>query len=141
VYLEIQELIKFVDKNACQCDVLSLSESSFLRLVPVLFTINNKCCTLYIDDEYSDVSHKNTLLNTELCLRALEDLDTSTDFLSWCNEVQLNPNNPKLLEYYKTATQFCAQISACFKNNKVASFVSDLDFSLNAGAAHYLRKL
>ena len=140
MYSEIQKLNDFIVKNECKCAVLAIEVPKFLPLVLVNFTINSQQCNLYLDDEYKDLSNKNLPLNVEIALRALQDIDTSNDFLSWCNEVEMNPANNQLLEYYKTAVVFCSQIASYFKNNKIESFISDLDFQLNSGAAQYLRK-
>ncbi|NMH87764.1 hypothetical protein [Flavivirga algicola] len=109
------------------------------NLIPVLLKINNKTYTVHVMDEYEDLNHYNPVLNFIIVFRALVTLHESEDFLIWCKQEGLNPDNHKLLNYYKDTISSIDEIKSCFPNNEIDYFISDLDFQLNAGVMQFLR--
>jgi len=140
LYSEIIQLKEFVVRNACKCVVIAGQHDNFGHLVASDFYIKKLHFKLNLDDEYNDSALNNPLLNVALALRSLGHLHDAPDFLVWCNQLNLNPAISGLLDYYKEAIAFCLPKSAFSKNGEVVSFISDLDFELNSGAAQYLRK-
>lgn len=140
LYPEITKLNRFIAKYNCHCKLPNGALKHYGDLIRADFTINNTLFTVYLDDEYDDVSLNNSALLVLLALRSLEHIQDTTDYLQWCNQLFLDPDAPELLEYYKAATRFCEQLIILFDGGKIESFISDLDFELNAGAAQYLRK-
>lgn len=97
--------------------------------------------TLWVHDEYQDLQRSQPLLSVLLVLREFELLDDATDYLHWlqlqgCNDAEL-----RLLDYYKNIVDTHQYLLDRLEIEEFDSFVSDLDFQLNAGAAHYLRTM
>ncbi len=109
------------------------------NLIPVLLKINNKAYTIHVMDEYEDLNCYNPILNFVIVFRALVTIHESEDFLVWCKQEGLNPNNPRLLNYYKDTCNAISDIKSYFPNNEIDYFISDLDFQLNTGVMQFLR--
>ena len=92
-----------------------------------------------IQDEYQDFKCPNTLLHLVLALREWEFLEESADYLVWCREQGYPGNREVLRRYYQDMVKVLPKIATHFKRGKIDSFVTDLDFQLDAGAVHYLR--
>ncbi|MDD7886414.1 hypothetical protein [Flavivirga sp. 57AJ16] len=110
------------------------------NLTPVILKINNNTFTIHVLDEYEDLNYYNPILNFIIVFRALVTISESEDFLVWCKQAGLDPDNHKLLDYYKDICYVINDINNCFPNNKIDYFVSDLDFQLNAGVMQFLRR-
>ncbi|WP_332243883.1 hypothetical protein [Flavivirga spongiicola] len=110
------------------------------NLTPVTLKINNNTYTIHVLDEYEDLNYYNPVLNFVIVFRTLVTLNESEDFLVWCKQEGLNPDNHKLLDYYKDICNTINDINSCFSNNEIDYFVSDLDFQLNAGVMQFLRR-
>lgn len=120
--------------------MLATQDHGFSRLIASDFYINELRFNLYLDDEYDDRELDSQLLNVVLALNSLDHLQDASDYLVWCNQLNLNPAVKGLLDYYKEAIKFSDQCLSFFSDDKINSFISGLDFELNAGAAQYLRK-
>ena len=110
------------------------------NLIPVVLKLGNDTYTVHEMDEYDDLNYHNPVLNFIIVFRTITIIDESEDFLVWCRQEDLNPNNHKLLNYYKTFCSSIDNINSYFPDNKIDYFVSDLDFQLNAGVIRFLRR-
>ena len=137
-YPELDLLKKLVKTHAITI-TSSTSEAINDDLVPVILIIQNKEFLIQIMDEYNDLKVNNPLLNVVLVLRELEMINDSTDFLDWVKQQGLNSNNHKLLDYYTSICKRYDTLASYFPGDQLTSFVSDLDFQLNAGPVQMLR--
>lgn len=139
MYLEIINIQTFIATRGITI-CLGKGDSIDENLIPVNLKINSNTHTIHVLDEYDDLNYYNPVLNFIIVFRALVTIDESKDFLVWCKQEGLNPNNHKLLDYYKNICKAINDINSCFPNNEIDYFVSDLDFQLNAGAIQFLRR-
>ncbi len=109
------------------------------QLIPVEINIKGTSYLVHVEDEYDDSHINNEYLHLVIVLRAFEDIEESTDFLDWCKQLNVNASNEKLLEYYKTIISKIQNFKKLFEDGKITSFISDLDYQLNAGAIQILR--
>ncbi|MBV1924138.1 MAG: hypothetical protein KUG68_08930 [Flavobacteriaceae bacterium] len=109
------------------------------QLYPLELTINQKKYIVQTDDEYGDLQIDNELLHLVIALKEIETLEASTDYLNWCKQLNLNASNDKLLSYYKEIISHIYDFKNLFEDGIITSFISDLDFQLNAGAIQLLR--
>ena len=136
-YPEIDALKKFYDTNNFL--IQNITPSIFEGVFVTTILLNEISYKVFIQDEYHDLEIKNTLLHAVLVLREWEIIDDSTDYLDWCRQQGFPAKNEVLRQYYQEATVNTPQITSYFKDNKLTSFITDLDFQLNAGAAQFLR--
>ena len=136
-YPEIDALKKFYDTNNIL--IQNITPSIFEGVFVITILLNDISHKVFIQDEYRDLEIKNTLLHAVLVLREWEIIDDSTDYLDWCRQQGFPAKNEVLRQYYQEATANTPQIISYFKDNKLTSFITDLDFQLNAGAAQFLR--
>lgn len=104
----------------------------------VIVELDSRKETLYLFDEYNDLSPTNYLLNLHLFLLAMEDYEESSDYLSWCQEYGVNPSNSEFRNYHIDL----APLFPILKENLggvIQSPISKMDWQLNAGAAEVLR--
>lgn len=109
------------------------------RLIPVELKLGGIMYLVQIFDEYKDLNFNNTLLNFILVFRELELINDSTDYLDWCKQQGLKANNDQLRNYYTDIVKVLPEIVEYFPNKKITSFISDIDFQLNAGTIQLLR--
>lgn len=135
---EIQALQEIYQKYEI---TIHVSQDDFLtntsNYPAIKFTINNDSFHLYINDEYEDLQYNNSLLSLCLALRELEMYHEGSDILSWCKSQQLEVNNSKVVDYYKSLSKIYVRIEEII--GTIDSQISDLDFQLNAGAIQELR--
>ena len=136
-YPEIDALKKFYDTNNFL--IQNITPSIFEGVFVTTILLNEISYKVFIQDEYHDLEIKNTLLHAVLVLREWEIIDDSTDYLDWCRQQGFPAKNEVLRQYYQEATANTPQITSYFKDSKLTSFITDLDFQLNAGAAQFLR--
>ena len=136
-YPEIDALKKFYDTNNFL--IQNITPSIFEGVFVITILLNGISYKVFIHDEYHDLEIKNTLLHAVLVLREWEIIDDSTDYLDWCRQQGFPAKNEVLRQYYQEATANTPQITSYFKDSKLTSFITDLDFQLNAGAAQFLR--
>lgn len=139
MYPEIIHIHNFIAANNV---TIWLSNADFIdqTLIPVVLKLDNKTYTIHVSDEYEDLNYYNPVLSFIIVFRAITIIDESEDFLIWCKQEGLNPNNHELLNYYKTLCNAIDDINSYFPDNKIDYFVSDLDFQLNAGVMQFLRR-
>ncbi len=138
-YPEISNLQTFIDQHKVVIQKLTkpILEHS---LVPLLFQCNGISYTIQVQDEYQDLNYNNSILDCLLVLRELAMIEDGTDYLSWCKLMMLDPNNPSLLDYYKTIVNRLGAIKSCFPEGEIDYYISDLDFQLSSGPMSVLRK-
>ncbi|WP_330444539.1 hypothetical protein Q4Q34_11360 [Flavivirga abyssicola] len=110
------------------------------KLIPLTLKINNNTYNIHVVDEYEDLNYYNPVLNFIIVFRAIVTINESSDFLEWCKQEDLVPDNHNLLDYYKDICKAINCINSCFPNNEIDYFVSDLDFQLNTGVMQFLRR-
>jgi len=137
--VEVENLHQFIKAKRVQ---VSNSTAPVIasQLSPQTFTVMEKNCTVHVIDEYEDLEILSKDLTVVLILREFEGIEDSTDFLNWCIVEMFDASNDALRSYYIDMTRFLDTFKDLFDNRKVTSFVSDLDFQLNSGAAQYLRR-
>ncbi|MBW2938985.1 hypothetical protein KXJ69_12785 [Aureisphaera sp. CAU 1614] len=136
-YTEIDALEKFYDTNNIL--ILNITPSIFEGVFVITILLNDVSYKVFIQDEYRDLEIRNTLLHAVLVLREWEIIDDSTDYLDWCRQQGFPVKNEVLRQYYQETSANIPQITSYFKDNKLNSFITDLDFQLNARAAQFLR--
>lgn len=136
-YPEIDALKKFYDTNNIL--IQNITPSIFEGVFVIKILLNDVLYKVFIQDEYRDLEIRNTLLHAVLVLREWEIIDDSTDYLDWCRQQGFPVKNEVLRQYYQETSANIPQITSYFKDNKLTSFITDLDFQLNAGAAQFLR--
>ncbi|TGV02034.1 hypothetical protein [Flavivirga rizhaonensis] len=110
------------------------------KLIPIVLKIDNGIYNIHVADEYDDLDYYNPILNFIIVFRAIVAINESSDFLEWCKQEDLDPNNYKLLDYYKDICNVISGINLSFPDHEIDYFVSDLDFQLNTGAMQFLRR-
>jgi len=105
----------------------------------VLINIDSDSFKIIVDDEFDDLRYKNPELSLCLVLRALEVYHETDDYLNWCKEMNIDAGDFDAREYHMSLPTIFAEIES--KVGKIDSFINDLDFELNAGAAQALRKI
>ncbi len=138
-YPEIAALKKFIsDYNV---HIQPQTTSPILQtLIPLSVQIANHKFTVYVQDEYDDLTTNNLTIYTLLVLRELELIEDSTDYLNWCHMQCINASTESLRSYYQEITKYIPKLYPNFNTNKITSFISDLDYQLNSGAMQWLLK-
>ncbi len=104
----------------------------------IIFSLENKSFCLYIDDEYQDLKIGNPILSLCLALRELENYEDANDYLIWCNNLMLKPENSQVRLYYMSLSNIYIEVENIL--GRIDSQISNFDFELNSGAAQELRK-
>ncbi len=138
-YKEIKALTSFIEEHTISAKKADI-DAIHADLVPVTLQIANKNILVQVMDEYNDLSHQNGLLTVVLCLRELELLEDSFNVAQWYKQQGLTSSSEKLENYYKSIIKELPELKVHFPNGALTSFIPDLDFQLNAGAAQALRK-
>ncbi|MEO9532005.1 MAG: hypothetical protein ABJG68_07235 [Crocinitomicaceae bacterium] len=114
-----------------------IDDSVFLKHWKLIeLQIENESFRFQIDDEYEDLKLEIPALALCVVLRSLEEYKESTDFLDWCKKTGM-PSNNNALEYFRTLAEILVAVEN--KIEEVNSFISDIEFTLNSGAAQELR--
>lgn len=140
-YPEILELMQFKQQTAASVKPLN-NKWDALNCYTIQLKYKDLTLDILTDDEYGDLKIANPLLHLELALRELNILKEEPDFLAWSNTYGLPAGNSALLAYYKDMvnTQI-PKLEAELGPIQLDHFISDFDFTLNAGAAQALREL
>lgn len=137
-YSEIEALKQFKNQHGISLSFIN-AEKIEPHLTPVELIFHKNKITVQVEDEYDDLHIDSELLHLILVLREIETIDTSTDFLDWCHQLDLNASNHQLLVYYNEMTSKLSDFNKLFDDGKITSFITDLDFQLNAGGIQILR--
>lgn len=100
--------------------------------------VGTKSYKVFVDHEYQDLDKEVDLLTFYLILRELEFFDESHDFIEWYKECIIEPLE-EIKKYYEKLEQTYDELQHLFGN--IDSFLSPMDFELNAGAVQFLRSL
>ena len=137
-YQEIRALQDIFQKYKIE---IRVSNNEFLagnkNYPAVVFSLEDKSFNLFVDDDYSDLKYNNHLLTLYLVLRELDYYSDSSDYILWCKEHLLEPENKQVISYYRSLGSNYRDIEKIL--GKIDSQISDYDFELNAGAAQELR--
>ncbi|MBX2828971.1 MAG: hypothetical protein KTR22_12470 [Flavobacteriaceae bacterium] len=136
-YPEIAALQKWIHEQ--DVAVTRMQASIHAELISVSLTVSNEVVVLQIMDEYCDLEKNSTLLTVILCLRELELIDDSKDYENWCRFQNIE-GTTEAEAYYLAMKERLPTLKPFFPNGELDSFISDLDFQLNAGAIQELRK-
>lgn len=101
--------------------------------------INDRPFIVQVDDEYSDFRYKIPELNLCIVLKSLEELREYADYSTWCAATSVDSNNLQAKKYYQSSSSMIEKIEQLI--GEINSQISDLEFSLNSGAAQYLRSI
>lgn len=132
---EIQNFIRNREIKICRSEI-SMELDDF---IPMDLIINAERYTVWVKDEYNDLSYNNPILNFILVFREFELIEDSIDFLDWCKLNSANASNNDLLSYYVEQCRVIGNINRHFKEKSITCFISDLDFQLNSGVLQILR--
>jgi hypothetical protein len=99
-------------------------------------SIENNSFRVQVDDEYTDLRKEIPALSLCVVLRSLEEYKEATDFLDWCKKTGIESNN-NALEYFRTLATILVDIEKII--DPIDSYISAVEFTLNAGAAQELR--
>jgi len=120
---------------------INVSNSEFLapnkEYRKVDFALNGTNFSLFVDDEYDDFKYKNPLLDLCLLLRELDYYSDSYDYLLWCKELGLKPEQSQVLDYFRDLGRIYREVEKII--GKIDPIINDFDFQMNAGAAYELR--
>jgi len=136
-YPEIQQLKTLRERYQISIEVLDEHLDDRSDFKKVLFFIGQDSFEIFIDDEFQDSSINNIDLHLCLVLRALEAYQEADDFLVWCTHLGLNASTNAVRRYHMDLGSSYREIEK--RIGSIDSFISDLDFQLNAGAAQALR--
>ncbi|GAB5400693.1 MAG: hypothetical protein Aureis2KO_22780 [Aureisphaera sp.] len=136
-YPEIDALQNFVSVN--KVVIRQTKDVIHKSLVPVSFQCKGQEYIIQVLDEYHDLNCQNPLLHVVLVLRELELIDDAKDYNVWCKHQGFS-GNPSVETYYGEITERISFLKPSFPYGKLNSFISDLDFQLNSGAAQALRR-
>lgn len=138
-YPEIEELKEVHQKHEVK---ITVSTKDFLDgnmgYPAVVFSLKANSFHIFVDDEYQDFKNNNPLLSLCLILRELDYYSDSNDYVLWCKEHQLEPNNTQVLSYFRSLAGTYREIEKIL--GTIDSIINDFDFEMNAGAAFELRK-
>ncbi len=137
-YPEINHIHSFIKKYDVVINIIN-SDKPQNGLTPLTLKLKNLEHVIYMMDEYDDLRFNNPLLNFVLVFRELELIADSTDYLNWCKQQSIDAHNDVLSAYYADLASALPDIAKCFPDYNITSFVSDLDFQLNAGVIQTLR--
>ena len=137
-YPEIELLNLFKKQHDISVTLIE-AEKIDPKLFSIEFNIKQNKFIIQSDDEYHDLKVDSEILHLIIALREVETIEASTDFLDWCRQLNLNASNEKLLTYYKEISSQLFNFKNLFENGILNSFISDLDYQLNAGAIQILR--
>ena len=104
----------------------------------VKFSLGKDTFDIYVADDIEDIKFGLPLLNFCLVLRELEYYHISDDYILWCIENYLKPENIQVLAYFRSLGTTYRDIEKIL--GSIDSQISDWDFEMNAGAGYYIRK-
>ena len=136
-YPEIQQLKTLRERYQISIEVLDEHLDGRSDFKKVLFFIGQDSYEIFIDDEFQDFSTKNIDLHLCLVLRSLEAYQEADDFLVWCTHLGLNASNNEVRRHHMDLDTTYREVEK--RIGSIDSFINDLDFQLNAGAAQALR--
>ena len=117
--------------------VVALNKPSKEGMIPVLFHVGKKTYDLYVYDEYQDFDAKNQLLCIYLVLSAIEDYLGSQDYLVWCKNQTITPDDT-WLQYYRDLASKCREMELVL--GKIDSYIPHLEYELRSGSYYELLK-
>lgn len=103
----------------------------------VELVMQNESFNLFIDDEYDDFVYKNPILNLCIVLRELEDYKFSNDYLIWCAERHIKPQNETARQFYMGLDKIYFEIKLIL--GEINSFIPSMDFEFDMGEVRILR--
>ncbi|MCR9172459.1 MAG: hypothetical protein NXI10_08215 [bacterium] len=138
-YPEIEQLSSLRKQFAISIHPFNVYLCNRSDFPKVEFKIGSKSYHIFVDDEYHDFKKDNPDLHLCLVLRTLEMYEDAPDFLAWCTQFELDASNSTAREHHMELGHIYRDIEQ--QVGTVDSYISDLDFQLNAGAAQELRRL
>lgn len=139
-HLAIAKLQEYIDEYNIVINPIKngfLAGHEYYKKIELI--IANEQFPLFVYDEYDDLSNTNQLLNLCLVFNELEVYEDCEDFLEWCKELGLKPENVEARTHYMDLRVYYSKIIHII--GTLEHPISCYDFNLNAGAAQLLRKL
>lgn len=137
-YPEIEYLKEIRQKHGVGITILTKDFLNGNKDYPaVIFSLGAKSFNIFVDDEYQDFKLKSPLLSLCLVLRELDYYSDSHDYILWCKEHQLEPNNTQVLSYFRSLAGTYRDIEKIL--GTIDPIINDFDFEMNAGAVFELR--
>ncbi len=127
-------------QNLQQKHQLGVAHADSLRdeVIRVVFSAGERNWEIYIYDEFHDFNIERQLLCVYLALRALDDYNQETDFLTWCYSYRLDATESYWLNYYRGLGDIVKQIEAII--GPIDPIIPQLDYELRSGAYSALLK-
>ena len=136
----IKKLQEFIDNHNISIKPFNnLFLGHFKHYKQIVLTIANEQFSLFVYDEYNDLTEKNQLLNLCLLFNELETYINTEDYLEWCRELELDSKSTELRVYYMDLRLQYPKIIDLI--GTFESPIANYDFHLNAGPIQSLRKL
>ncbi len=138
VYKEIEALNSFIRSFNVRFNRSDGNPAPF-NLIYGSLIISERQIRVFIEDEYEDLLLPDPCIPVVLALREFELIEESTDYLNWCRMMGVAANSEVLRNYYQETVRELPELKMFFDSGELTSFISDLDFQLNAGAMQWLR--
>lgn len=138
VYEEIQALNSFIRSYDVRFNRSDGNPAPF-NLTYGSLIISERQFRVFIEDEYEDLLLPDPRIPVVLALREFELIEESTDYLNWCRMLAVAASSEVLRNYYQETVRELPELMLYFDSGELTSFISDLDFQLNAGAMQWLR--
>ena len=135
---EIEALDQFILRLRAEFHHNTKSPTAF-GLIRGSLILSEKIYAVYINDEYHDLDLPDKRISIVLALREFELIEESTDYLHWCKMQQIPALSEEIRSYYQLTVKRIPELKSNFNSGTLTSFISDLDFQLNAGAMQWLR--
>lgn len=132
-YPEIEKLKKEVLQFRIR--IMKTNEAIRKDLFYVELWIDDQSFEILIDDEYSDFSSENKLVDWYLVLCALELYNDCEDILEWSKELAIK-DVTQFLDYYKSLGTTYTTIEKIL--GKIDPQISSYDYTLRTGIAKVL---
>ena len=104
-------------------------------MIPVSFCVGKKSYNIYIYDEYEDFDLGNQLLCVYLVLSSLEDYQENQDYLVWCDNQMITPDDI-WLQYYRDLASMYSEIKKSL--GQIDSYIPHLEYELRSGSYYQL---
>ncbi|MCW5519461.1 hypothetical protein J1N09_06405 [Aureitalea sp. L0-47] len=111
-----------------------------LDLVAGSLILSESAYPVFINDEYQDLELPDERIAIVLALREFEIIEESTDYLQWCKLQGITAHSEEIRSYYQETVNRIPELKKHFNSGELSSFITDLDFQLNAGAMQLLRR-
>jgi hypothetical protein len=137
-YPEIQALNLFIQTTSAKFHRKNTIPPTF-NLFTGSLILSESAYPVFINDEYQDLELPDKRIAIVLALREFELIEESTDYLQWCKLQGITAHSEEIRNYYQETVKRIPELKKHFNSGELSSFITDLDYQLNAGAMQWLR--